>query len=113
MHDELGDQAVVLRWHRIALIERAIDTHAQAARRVIAGDQAGRGGKAVGVFRIDAAFDGMALQLDVALPVAQRGSGGDADLLAHDVDSAHRLGNRMLDLEARVHLDEEEFAVLM
>ena len=38
--------------------------------------------------------------------------GGDADLLVDDVDAGHRLGHRMLDLKARVHLDEVEFAVL-
>ena len=34
--DELGDQAVVIRRHDVALIERAIDAHAEAARRVVA-----------------------------------------------------------------------------
>ena len=31
--DQLGDQAVVMRRHAIALIERAVDAHAEAARR--------------------------------------------------------------------------------
>jgi hypothetical protein len=39
-------------------------------------------------------------------------AGGDADLLAHQVDAGHRLGDRMLDLQAGVHLDEVELAVL-
>ena len=42
----------------------------------------------------------------------QRRAGGDADLLAHQVDAGHRLGDRMLDLQAGVHLDEVELAVL-
>ena len=33
--------------------------------------------------------------------------GGDADLLAHDVDPGDHLGDRVLDLQARVHLEEE------
>ena len=43
----------------------------------------------------------------------QRQAGGDADLLAHQVDAGDGLGDRMLDLQAGVHLDEEELAVLV
>ena len=43
---------------------------------------------------------------------AERRAGGDADLLAHQVDAGHRLGDRVLDLQAGVHLDEVELAVL-
>ena len=39
--------------------------------------------------------------------------GGDQDLLLHDVDAGDHLGHRMLDLHARVHLDEEELVVLV
>src|ERR1051325_9722805 len=37
---------------------------------------------------------------------------GDPDLLAHQIEAGDRLGHRMLDLEARVHLDEVELAGL-
>ena len=47
------------------------------------------------------------------LPVAERLAGGDADLLAHQVDAADHFGHRMLDLQAGVHLDERELAVLV
>ncbi len=47
------------------------------------------------------------------LPEAQLLAGGDADLLLHDVDAGDELGHRMLDLHARVHLDEEELVVLV
>jgi hypothetical protein len=50
--------------------------------------------------------------LDVVLGERQRQAGGDADLLAHQVDAGDGLGDRMLDLQAGVHLDEEELAVL-
>ena len=40
-------------------------------------------------------------------------AGGDADLLDHEVDVGDRLGHRMLDLDAGVHLDEIELAVLV
>ena len=35
----------------------------------------------------------------------------DANLPLHEVDAGHELGDRMLDLEARVHLEEVELAV--
>ena len=37
---------------------------------------------------------------------------GHADLLGHEVDARHHLGDGVLDLEAGVHLEEEELAVL-
>ena len=38
---------------------------------------------------------------------------GDADLLLHDVDAGDHFGHRVLDLDAGVHLDEVELAVLV
>ena len=35
-------------------------------------------------------------------------AGGDAQLLAHDVDAGHQLADRMLHLQPRVELDEVE-----
>ena len=55
----------------------------------------------------------MAFEDDVLLGEGQRRAGGDADLLAHDVDAGDRFGDRMLDLQAGVHLDEVEVAVLV
>ena len=55
----------------------------------------------------------MAAQLDVALRERQLLAARDADLLLHDVDAGDHLGHRMLDLHARVHLDEVELAVLV
>ena len=40
-------------------------------------------------------------------------AGGGADLLEDQVDVGDHLGHRMLDLDARVHLDEIELAVLV
>ncbi len=39
--------------------------------------------------------------------------GRNADLLAHEVDAEDRFGDRMFDLQAGVHLDEVELAVLV
>ena len=53
------------------------------------------------------------LKLDVLLRERQVAAGGDADLLEHEVDVGDHLGHRMLDLDAGVHLDEIELAVLV
>ena len=80
---------------------------------MVIGDPAGRGQESLGVLGIDAALDRVAAQIDVGLPIAERRAGGDAQLLADDVDAADHLADRMLDLQARVHLDEKELAVLI
>ena len=54
----------------------------------------------------------MAGQLDVGLAIAERCARGDAKLLADDVEPADHLGDRVFDLQARIHLDEKELAVL-
>jgi len=54
----------------------------------------------------------VATQLDVFLAQLEQSAGGDADLLADDVDAAYRFRDRMLDLQPSVHLDEEELPVL-
>ena len=43
----------------------------------------------------------------------QIAAGGDADLLQDQIDVGDHLGHRMLDLDAGVHLDEIELAVLV
>ena len=62
----------------------------------------------VGVFRADARLDGMAADLELALRQRQRLARGDAQLPFHQVLPGDRFGHRMLDLQARVHLHEEE-----
>ena len=44
--------------------------------------------------------------------VGQRLAGGDAELGLDEVDARHLLGDRVLDLDARVALDEEVLAGL-
>ena len=55
----------------------------------------------------------MATELDLGLRDRQLAAGGDADLLQHEIDPGDHLGDRMLDLDARVHLDEIELAILV
>ena len=63
-----------------------------------------------GIFRIQTTLKGVAVPADVILPEAQRFPGGNSDLFSHQVQAGHPLGNRMLNLEAGVDLQEIEMA---
>ena len=65
----------------------------------------------VGILGVDARFDRVAGDREIALREAERLAGGDADHRLHDVDAGDRLGDRVLDLHARVHLEEVELLV--
>ena len=67
----------------------------------------------VRILGVDAALDGVAAQRDVLLRERQRLAGGDADLQVHQVESGDQFGDRMLDLQARIHLEEIEIALLI
>src|SRR5271163_131987 len=95
------------------MIDGGIDPHAQSARRVIVDDLAGGGTERDRVLGIDTALDGMAVEFYVALREQKAAAGGDADLLQDEVDVGDHFGHRMLDLNARIHLDEIEFTVLV
>ena len=66
-----------------------------------------------GILGVDAALDRVAGELDVFLAQRKLLAGRDQELLAHEIDAGDQLGHRMLDLDARVHLDEIEAAVLV
>jgi len=73
----------------------------------------GTGAEILGpVFGVDAALDGVAGEMHVVLGEAQRFAFGDRDLFGDQVEPADRLGDRMLDLDARVHLEEVEGVAL-
>src|SRR4051794_39278814 len=77
-------------------------------------DRARRGAEAgVGVFGVDAAFDGGAALDDVVLLEAQLLARGDADLLAYEVNAGDEFGDGVFDLDARVEFDEVELVVLV
>src|SRR5581483_6573118 len=89
-----------------------VDTHAWTARGMPQANRSGRGHESLGVFGVDPAFDRMAADLDVALHVGEPLARGDEQLSLHEVDSRDELCDRMLHLNARIHLDEVELAVL-
>jgi len=72
--------------------------HASAGRQ-----EAGRG-----ILGVHARLDAVPVQHDVVLPEAERSTGGDEQLLLHEVEPGDLLGHGVLDLQPRVHLHEEE-----
>src|SRR5690242_10791022 len=80
---------------------------------MIVQDFSGRRPERNRVFGVDAALDGVAAKLNIALLEREVGPCGDADLLKDQVNIGDRFGHRMLDLNPRVHLDEIEFAALV
>jgi hypothetical protein len=70
-----------------------------------------RGGQeaATGVLAVDPELDGVGVRLGVV--VADLLAVGDAELLAHQVDAGDLLGDRVLDLQAGVDLEEGDVAV--
>src|SRR5262249_29258574 len=109
--DELREQRVILRRNHGARFHVRVEADAGTEREPERIDPPrSRSEPAARILRVDPALD------RVATPgsAAGRAEGlarGDAQLLAHEVDAAHELGHRMLDLEPRVQLDEEERAV--
>ena len=60
---------------------------------------------------VEPRLDGVAVEADVLLPDRQRLASGDADLQLDEVEPGDHLRDRMLHLQARVHLQEVERAV--
>ena len=100
--------------HAPAAVDAGVDAHAGAAGRVVLGDEAGPRREGARILGVDAALDRVAAEA----PRARVGqlellAGGDADLLRDEVEAGHHLGHRVLDLHARVHLEEVELPLLV
>ena len=115
--DQLGDKGIEGRGGAIAGIAEPIDAHARAGGNVEGGDAPPAGRGLAGSrhdLEIDPRLDRMALRgmrsRKADRPEAVAGS--DADLGLHEVDAEDFLGDRVLDLQARVGLDEGEPGVV-
>src|SRR4029077_13062777 len=97
--------------HHVAGIKHCVEAHPRLAgdaqRRHHTGS---RHELLCRILGVDPAFDRVTLEWDLVLTDAHLLPRGDADHLAHEVDTSHHLGGRMLDLDPCVHLDEEEIA---
>src|SRR5258708_21940964 len=111
--DELADERVVVGRDVVVGVDVRVVADARAAGDVVLRDAPGRGHEGVRILGVDAALDRVAFLHDVLLAELELHARGHADLLLHDVDAGDELGHRVLDLDARVHLDEVELVVLV
>src|SRR5207248_485263 len=81
--------------------------HPWTGRRPETRDPSGRGQPAgERILGIDAALDRPATPGHVLLPKGERRALRDLELRADEIEARHHLGDRMLHLQARVHLEE-------
>ena len=64
------------------------------------------------ILRIQPHLDRATTQVTTCHEVRERFAARDAELFAHEVDAGHELRHRMLDLDPRVELEEEEVAAV-
>src|SRR4051812_36279993 len=118
MGHKLGNHRIVVERNLIAFSNPGVIAYRNAAfaplrRRSIARKPPGRGQEiAIGIFGIDAGFERPALERDIALLEPERLAGRHADHLLDQIDAGDELGDRVLDLQPRVHLEKIEALVL-
>ncbi len=116
-HDELADEVVVVLANRVAGLIAGVEPDAEAIGCCQPGDGAGRRQELAArrVLGVDPDFDAMAAALGRNLLLGHRQglAAGDADLPFDEVDTGDHLSDRVLDLEAGVHFEEEELTVLV
>ena len=108
--DELGEHRIELRRRRIAQIAARIDSHARTGRLLVCGQHAGAARDDARLHRKAARRFDRGLIGD---PQSfQRLAGRDAKLRLDQVDARDLLGHGVLDLDARIALDEKMLAAL-
>ena len=72
-------------------------------------------GNPIGIFRVDTRLDRVTARAAVQRPdrCPNRAPSARRNLPLHEIDAGHRLGDRMLHLKARVHLEKVELAVIV
>ncbi len=109
--DQLGQQRVERAADDRVALDAGVDAHAGAGRLAVGRDRAGRGQEvAARVLAVDAELERVPARGRV-VGEAQRLALGDAELLADEVDAAGLLGDRVLDLQPGVDLEEADDAV--
>ncbi len=115
---QLGDHGIVEHADLVALADARVIADRIVAlialfRLLIAHQTTDRRQEAaIGVFGVDAALDGPAVDRQVVLPDRQLLAPGRADHLLDQIDAGDQLRHRMLDLQTGVHLQEVEALVL-
>ena len=105
--DDLGEERVVVGRDLAAALDPRVDPHPGGLGEVHVGHPARRRQEpAPRVLGVEAGLQRVAPQRHVGLAEAQRLARGHPDLLFDQVEAGDALGHGVLDLQARVHLDE-------
>ena len=113
VNDELGDHRIVIRRDRVAGANPGVDAHrGPLGRTPQVRERADRGQEpALGVFRVNARLDRVTAELNRVLLLGQGLARGDPKLPFDEILAGDHFGDRVLDLQPRVHLHEIERAV--
>ena len=112
--DEFADHGVVVWWDAVSGADMGVDADSESSRGAVGLDESGAWAEVFGVvLGVDAALDGVALDLDVFLFVGELFTSGDLDGGLDDVDSGDHLGDWVLDLNAGVDLEHVEVLVFV
>ena len=112
MRDQLGNHRIVERRDVGAFFDAGIDAQALDLRKLQCQQFAGRGQKtALGIFGVKPRLDRVAQERHFFLCERQLFAGRDAELPLHKIEPGDGFGDRMLDLQPRVHLHEPEAAL--
>src|ERR1700722_1642884 len=83
--NDLADHGVIERWNVVTGVDMAVDTNTRSARREPQTYRSRGGHKGLGIFGVDAAFNGVAANLDFVLAVRQRLARCNEQLCLDDV----------------------------
>ena len=110
--DQLRKHRIVEDGHVVAGVNTVVVAHARPLRKIDVADQAGRRREVTGrIFGVDAAFDRVSARRHPVVCQRDLLPARDSQLFLHEIDAPHHLGDRMLDLQARVHLEEVELPI--
>ena len=110
--DDFRNHRVVVDADRVAVGDAGVDAPVLARGRMReAPDAPDRGQEtATRVFAVDARLDGVTLQADRGLLEWQAFARSNTQLPFNEIETGDKFGDRMLDLQARVHLHEKRSA---
>src|SRR5678815_1226727 len=107
--DQFGDQRVVVHADLVSFDEAGVDADTWEPRLAVERKQSRLWQVTPRrILRIDAQLDGVAPLRELTLNPRHRLAGSDANLRGDEIDTDHLLGDWMLNLQARVHLQEVE-----
>ena len=109
--DEFGEHRIVEQPDLAPRLDARVPAHARPTRDMEVADATRRRQESVGrILARDPALDRPPARRDI-LVERQSLTGGDAELPLHEVDAGDEFGDRMLHLDARIHLQEVKGAV--